>query len=149
MIRYLADTNVLLRGAVATSSRNPAAAGAIAVLLGRGDELLLAPQVLIEFWSVATRPAEVNGLGWPVDVVRNEVDRLLEQFPLLPESPTVFGEWLRLVTQHGVVGKRVHDTRLVAFFNIHRVDRMLTFNTNDFRAYGIAVVSPDEVMAEA
>jgi predicted nucleic acid-binding protein len=148
MTRYLVDTNVLLRGAVTTSIRNPTAAGAIAALLERGDEVLLAPQVLIEFWSVATRPAEVNGFGWPVEAVRLEIDRLLEQFPLLPESPTVFGEWLRLVTQHGVVGKRVHDTWLVAFFNIHQVGRLLTFNTNDFRGYGIAVVSPEEIMAE-
>ena len=61
MTRYLIDTNVLLRSAVNTSARNPSAAGAIAVLLAQGDELLLAPQVLMEFWSVATRPVAVNG----------------------------------------------------------------------------------------
>jgi predicted nucleic acid-binding protein len=69
MTRYLIDTNVLLRSAVNTSARNPAAAGAITILLARHDELLLAPQVLMEFWSVATRPIDVNGIGWPVDTV--------------------------------------------------------------------------------
>jgi hypothetical protein len=29
----------------------------------RGDEIFLVPQVLVEFWSVATRPDEVNGHG--------------------------------------------------------------------------------------
>ena len=124
MTRYLIDTNVLLRSAVGTSARNPVAAGAISILLARGDELLLAPQVLMEFWSVATRPVAVNGLGWPVDVVRSEIDKLLDQFPLLPETPAVFGEWLRLVTDHRVIGKQVHDTRLVAM--------MITIRSRDY-----------------
>ena len=147
MTRYLIDTNVLLRSAVNTSVRNPAAAGAIAILLTQGDELLLAPQVLMEFWSVATRPAAVNGFGWPVDVVRGEIDRLLDQFPLLPETPVVFGEWLRLVTKHRVIGKQVHDTRLVAILNTHQVARLLTFNTDDFKVFGAIAVSPDEIVA--
>jgi predicted nucleic acid-binding protein len=147
MARYLVDTNVLLRGAANTSAHNPTASGAIATLLAQGEELFLAPQALIEFWSVATRPIDVNGFGWSVDVVRVEVDRLLDQFPLLPETPALFGEWLRLVAQHRVVGKRVHDTRLAAFLNIHQIGRLLTFNTGDFAAYAITVVSPAEVVA--
>ena len=114
MARYLIDTNVLLRGAVRTSARKPVAVNAIAALLAQGDELYVAPQVLMEFWSVATRPTDVNGFGWSVEVVRGKVDKLLEQFPLLPETPAVFEEWLRLVTERCVTGKRAHDTRLVA-----------------------------------
>jgi predicted nucleic acid-binding protein len=147
MARYLIDTNVLLRSAVDTSARNPAAAGAIAILLAQGDELFLTPQVLIEFWAVATRPAAVNGLGWPLDLVRGEIDKLLDQFPLLPETPTVFAEWLRLVTKHRVTGKQVHDTRLVAILNTHQVARLLTFNAGDFRVFGALAISPDEIVA--
>jgi len=146
MSRYLIDTNVLLRSAVNTSARNPAAAGAITVLLSRGDELFLAPQVLMEFWSVATRPASVNGFGWPVDAVRSEIDRLLDQFPLLPETPGVFDEWLRLVTKHRVSGKQSHDIRLVAILNTHQVARLLTFNTEDFKAFDAIAISPDEIV---
>ena len=149
MTRYLVDTNVLLRGAVNTSARNPAAAGAIAALLAQGDELFLAPQVLMEFWSVATRPVDVNGFGWPIGWVRSEIDGLLDQFPLLPETPAVFGEWLRLATQHGVIGKQVHDTRLVAVMNAHQVGRLLTFNTGDFKGYGITALSPDDIVGNA
>jgi predicted nucleic acid-binding protein len=148
MPRYLIDTNVLLRGAVNTSARNPAAAGAIAALLAQGDELLLAPQVLVEFWSVATRPVDVNGFGWPIEMVRGQIDGLLDQFPLLPDTPAVFGEWLTLVTQHRAIGKQVHDTRLVALMNIHQIPRLLTFNTSDFRGYAaITPVSPEDVVA--
>lgn len=148
MASYLIDTNVLLRSAVDTSVRNPTAAGAIAILLAQGNELFIAPQVLTEFWSVATRPVAVNGLGWSVDVVRGEIDRLLDQFPLLQETPSLFGEWLRLVTQHRVVGKRVHDTRLVAILNIHKVARLLTFNIDDFKVFGDIAISPDEIVLD-
>jgi predicted nucleic acid-binding protein len=145
---YLIDTNVLLRGAVRTSVRHPMAAGAIAALLARGDELFVTPQVLIEFWSVATRPADVNGLGWSVEVVRGEIDSILGQFPVLPDTPAVFEEWLRLVTEHGVTGKKVHDARLVAVLKTHQVGRLLTFNVGDFRVYDIAAVSPDELAGD-
>ena len=79
MVRYLIDTNVLLRGIARTSQRNAAAVESIAAILARGDELFLAPQVLVEFWSVATRPIEANGFGWPIEVVRAEIDHLLGQ----------------------------------------------------------------------
>lgn len=146
MARYLIDTNVLLRIALNTSAQHAVAVDAIAVLLGRGDEVYLAPQVLTEFWCVATRPADVNGLGWPVEVVRGEIESLLEHFPLLPETPTVFDEWLHLVIRHNVIGKQVHDTRLVAILNTHQVDQLVTFNTGDFKLYNHIAVSPNDIM---
>jgi predicted nucleic acid-binding protein len=145
---FLIDTNVLLRGAVRTSVRHPTAAGAIAALMAQGDELFVAPQVLTEFWSVATRPPEVNGLGWSVEVVRGEIDAILSQFPLLPETPVVFEEWLRLVTEHRVVGKKAHDARLVALLRVHQLSRLLTFNVGDFKGYDITAISPDEVVQD-
>ena len=71
-----------------------------------------------------------------------------DQFPLLPETPAVFDEWLRLVKKHRVIGKQVHDSKLVAMRNTHQVDRLLTFNTADFRVFGELAISPDEIVAE-
>lgn len=65
--------------------------------------------------------------------------------PLLPETAAVFPEWLRLVSQHGILGKQVHDARLVAQLNMHRVPRLLTFNVEDFQRYGTLAVSPEQV----
>jgi predicted nucleic acid-binding protein len=145
MARYLVDTNVLLRAAAPKSSQYAAAVQAIKRLVSRGAEVLLAPQVLVEFWSVATRPVEVNGYGWPVSAAEEKVAGLLLQFPLLPETPAVFPEWLRLVSQHGILGKQVHDARLVALLNVHGVAHLLTFNARDFQPYGIRAVSPEQV----
>ena len=136
MARYLLDTNVLLRAAAPGSAHYAAAVGAIRRLLAAGEELLLAPQILVEFWSVVTRPIEVNGYGWtPKDAEANVV-KLLHQFSLLPETPEVFPEWLRLVSRYEIRGKKVHDARLVAMLTTHGVTHLLTFNVGDFRPYG-------------
>jgi len=145
MARYLADTNVLLRAAAPKSAHHAAAVKSIKRLLARGDEVLLVPQVLVEFWSVATRPVEVNGYGWTAKDAESKVAELLRQFPMLPETPAVFPEWLRLVSHHGIIGKQVHDARLVAHLNIHGVPNLLTFNVGDFQPYGTLAVSPEQV----
>ena len=145
MARYLVDTNVLLRAAAPKSDHHAAAVQAIKRLASRGEELFLVPQVLVEFWAVATRPVEVNGYGWPAKVAGAKVAELLREFPLLPETPAVFFEWLRLVGRHGIVGKQVHDARLVALLHVHGVPNLLTFNVGDFQPYGILVVPPEQV----
>ena len=145
MARYLVDTNVLLRSAAPTSAHYASATEAIRRLRSRGERPLLAPQVIMEFWAVTTRPKEVNGYGWSASVAAANVAALLARFPLLPETPAVFDEWLRLVSHHGVIGKQAHDARLVAILNTHGVSHLLTFNVGDFQRYGIVVVSPEDV----
>lgn len=145
MAQYVLDTNVLLRAAAPKSAHHAAAVDSVKRLLAEGNEVLLAPQVLVEFWSVATRPVEVNGYGWPAKEAESKVAELLRQFPLLPETPAVFPEWLRLVRQHGTTGKQVHDARLVALLSVHGVPHLLTFNTADFQRYGTLAVSPEQV----
>jgi predicted nucleic acid-binding protein len=144
---FVIDTNVLLRVTDTSSAQHKSVLKAIASLKENGQELFIAPQVLMEFWSVATRPAAVNGFGWPVESVRGEINKFLELFPLLPETPTVFEEWLRQVTERKVVGKRVHDARLVALLNTHGITHLLTFNLGDFKDFGITAISPDEILA--
>ena len=41
----------------------------------------------------------------------------------------------------------MHDARLVALMNVHRVGRILTFNTRDFIAFGVEVVHPAVLIA--
>jgi predicted nucleic acid-binding protein len=62
---------------------------------------------------------------------------------ILAENSDVQPEWERLVAQHSVSGKKVHDARLVATKNVHHVSRILTFNTSDFSRYpGLKVLHP-------
>lgn len=64
MTRYLIDTNVLLRLLDFSSTHHLAAKNAVAKLLAQNDVVCVTTQNLIEFWSVATRLTNVNGLDW-------------------------------------------------------------------------------------
>jgi predicted nucleic acid-binding protein len=147
-MNVLLDTNILSRMAQPGHVQHRAAANATAALQLQGNVICLVPQVLYEFWVVATRPIAVNGLGLPVSVVAFEVNRLQTIFPLLFDSPTVFKEWERLVTMHQVVGKNAHDARLVAAMAVHGISHLLTFNTQDFARYS-AVTALDPVLTAA
>ena len=121
MASYLCDTNLLLRLVDAPSPQHPIAAGALARLFREGHEIFITAQNLVEFWAVATRPVEANGLGWSPETTFNQVVTLQQKFPLLADSPGVFAEWLTLVREFSVSGKRVHDARLVAVLNANQI----------------------------
>lgn len=70
MTKYLLDTNVVLRFCNPSDVQHNLATDAISCLLTQGDECFLTAQVLVELWVVATRPVEVNGLGWAVHFKR-------------------------------------------------------------------------------
>lgn len=99
-------------------------------------------QNIAEFWNVATRPAEHNGLGFTVAMVRAQIELIEDTLELLPDIPTIYEEWKRLVVQHGVMGAKVHDARLIAAMAVHGVTRLLTFNAGDFIRYRVEVLSP-------
>ena len=150
MSSYLADTNILLRLADTPSPQNPMAARAVAGLFGKGHEVFITAQNVIEFWAVATRPRENNGFGWTCDRACAEVRALRERFPFLSEEPEIFAQWIHLVETIPVTGKRAHDARLVAVLKTHGVDHLLTFNGGDFALFtDISVVDPRTLAAAA
>lgn len=146
MADYLLDTNVLLRMSDSTSPVNLLAGRAAATLLKQQNRLFIASQNIVEFWVVATRPAQVNGLGWSVQQTRTEIEQILSQFPLLEETPEIFPYWFNLVTTYQFQGKRVHDARLVAVMLTYGITHLLTFNPDDFRSINeIVVVHPQAI----
>src|SRR6266404_3847426 len=109
MARILTDTNIWLRVADPGAAQHSDAVGAVARLLADGYEVCLCAQNLVEFWAVATRPVEVNGLGWTTEEAAVEIDGLESRFNLLPETPEVFTHWKTLVRTCAIRGKRTHD----------------------------------------
>ncbi len=119
---------------------------ALKTLPRQGRELHLVPQILVEFWVVATRPADQNGLGLAVSTAAAELRHLKAMFPVLPETPAVYPAWERLVIRYEVSGKQAHDARLVAAMQVHDLSAILTFDTDDFRRYtDIEAVDPGDV----
>ena len=76
-----------------------------------------------------------------------EVSKIERALILLPDSPAVYEEWKRLVVRHNVLGSKVHDAKLVAVMNVHRVPRILTFNTADFARYPIEALHPGSLLS--
>ena len=143
---YLVDTNVLLRSIQQADPMHADAKRAAATLTRQDQQLSIVAQNLIEFWAVATRPAVNNGLALSIDETTRHVATFQRVFTLLADTPDIFLEWERLVEQHRVIGRRVHDARLVAAMKVHNVTHLITFNTDDFKRYdGITIVDPKDV----
>jgi predicted nucleic acid-binding protein len=149
-MEYLLDTNVLGRMANAMDPMHLVATHAVAELHRRGNTVCLTPQVLVEFRAMATRPMAVNGLGLTAVEVETLVATYESRFPLLPDTPAIYPAWKALVQALGVVGRQVHDARLVAVCHVHAVTHLLTFNVAHFNrliAFGptVTVVDPATV----
>jgi len=69
----LLDTNILLRQAEPLHAQHAESATAADALRRDGNQLVIVPQVLYEFWSVATRAVAQNGLGMTAVEARAEV----------------------------------------------------------------------------
>lgn len=143
---FLIDTNILLRSADPKDSMYSDTVNATTNLRVQGQQLCIVAQNLIEFWNVYTRPANRNGLGYSPAEAAEELKRLKRLFLLLPERPSIYAEWERLVVNYGVSGVNVHDARLVAAMCVHGLTHILTFNVRDFSRYAeITAVHPTEV----
>jgi predicted nucleic acid-binding protein len=142
----LVDTNILLRRTQPDHPNHAVAVESVARLLSVGELVYFTFQNISEFWSVATRPIEKNGLGFPAALVLSEVEKIERLLTLLPDSPVIYAEWKRLVVEHNVLGVKVHDAKLVAAMNVHRIPGILTFNTDDFTRYGVEAVHPSSLL---
>ena len=116
-------------------------------MIATGEPIYFTWQSIAELWNVATRPLINNGLGFSISRTQSEVGKIEQVLTLLPESPAAYAEWMRLVVRHNVRGSKVHDTKLVAAMNVHRVRRLLTFNTADFARHEIETLDPKSVVS--
>jgi predicted nucleic acid-binding protein len=146
-MRILLDTNILLRSVEPRHAVHQATVDAIDQLRRGGHELVLAPQVLYEFWSVATRPIEQNGLGMSPADAHAELAAIRRLFRLLRDERAIYSIWEQLVSSLAVRGKPAHDARLAAAMQRHSVTHLLTFNTPDFSRYTfVTAITPTDVL---
>lgn len=146
-MKYLVDTNILLRLVQKNSPMHLDTQRAILKLKKQGKFLCIIPQNIIEFWAVATRPLDKNGLGLSITQAEEESEKLKKIFILELDTPQIFTKWESLVIKHQVMGKQVHDARLVAAMVAHNITHLLTFNVDDFKRFSdIVVVDPRSIV---
>ena len=139
----LLDANIFVRLANRADALRDVTLEALSILHAGGHHTAIVPQVLYEYWVVATRPLTHNGLGLlPADVTVDLAEFRLDHL-FLDDEPEICEIWQGLVTAYEVVGKRAHDARLVAAMVRHGITHLLTFNEQDFARFGeVAVIAP-------
>ncbi len=110
----------------------------------------MTPQNLIEFRNFATRPLSANGLGLAAVAAEGLAATFEATFTLLGETADIYPAWKALVMGLGVIGKQVHDARLLAVCHAHAVTHLLTFNVSHFGRMagfgpGVVVIDPATV----
>ena len=140
----LADTGILLRFMEPTDPSRPTIVRALSIIRARGDRLIIIPQNAAEFWNVCTRPkTSRGGMGLSVKETDNRLIQIERGFPLLYDDDMTYRNWRSLIVTHSVLGKQVHDARLVALMKTNGIAHILTLNGGDFSRYpGIVAIDP-------
>ncbi len=144
----LADSNVLLRAVTPEHAEYEVTLDALASLRDQGHSLAMVPQGGYEYYVVATRPPDQNGLGLTSSEAIHDLDDRLGLFKLLRDERSVFASWRRVIEEYAVHGKAAHDARIGAAMLKHHVDCLLTFNVRDFTRYEkeITILNPHVVV---
>ena len=131
------DTGFLVAAEVIEHADHTAARALLARLLGAGDRLALAPQVLAEFLHVVT---DQRRFARPLDMsvarrIASEwwMGREVEQVFPDTDSTRLFLAWME---QHRLGRKRLLDTQLAATYRSRGVVSILTTNPGDFGIFG-------------
>ena len=132
--RCLIDTNVLVYATVAGSPWYDEARRWLADLQRGGISLYITTQIYREYLVVLTRGEVFEQMFTP--------DEALDILRTLRTSVTVLGETSQsleilqdLVQRYQVKGKQVHDANIVAVMVHQNVDRLATYNQDDFKRY--------------
>jgi predicted nucleic acid-binding protein len=150
MMDVLLDTNLLARCIQPSHPLHAIATHAMKELAARRDRLCIVPQIVYEHFVVCTRPSsEYGGLGMTNESAVAEISRVASLFDLLSDSPAVYPEWLKLIDENKIIGKRAHDARIVAAMNIHGIRAIATFNGRDLARFAsLQILSPIDLAAE-
>jgi predicted nucleic acid-binding protein len=143
MLLPLSDTNVMWRRFAPADASYSRVKAALDALILSGDSVYITSQNLVEFQSLATRPQNVNGLGFTPQQANEKAREMEAFFPLLLETPEIYLHWRNLMEKYEVSGRQVHDARLVAVMLAHNITHSLTMNPQHFRRFTeITVVEP-------
>lgn len=140
----LVDTNVLIYAFTKDSEYYKSSRE----LLNKAQEgelsLCITPQVLAEFYAIATDPRRTSVPQEPHETA-NVIDQLLAMpgMVLLSLPVDVVNRWTTLIRQHPVRGSDIFDVQLVATMLGNGVNQIYTYNRLDFEKFSeIEVLTP-------
>jgi predicted nucleic acid-binding protein len=135
------DANVL---AYAVDVDAPQHAASSALLEAASDPsvtLYVTSQILCELYSVITNQRRVAVVSSPTEALSMISAMLaLPGLQVLPTPARAVAGWMRLVQRHPVTGANVFDLQIVATMQANGINRIYTFNGDDFKVFPELVV---------
>lgn len=145
-MKYLLDTNILLRLVDKNHPHHQEAKEAIRTLRQENDMFYVLLQNISEFWNVCTRPTQNNGFGLSIAKTDSHLKRFERFFTILPDTKDVYKNRREPVIIHSVLGIQVHDAKIAAAMKAHSIENLLTFNTKDFKRFtDIKAFAPKDI----
>lgn len=139
-MRHGLDTGFLVAVEVAEHAEHTDAKATLARLLGAGDQIAIAPQVLAEFIHIVT---DSRRFTHPLDMAAAR--QLAHQWWTARDVVQVFPDdgatrlFLDWLTQFSLGRKRLLDTMLAATYHQTGIQSLLTTNPTDFGVFGVFV----------
>ena len=134
--RAMLDTNVFLAATDEGRAEHDQALAIVNDWPARGTALYASGQIMREYLSVATRPADQNGLGLALADALANVRAFRGRTTLLAEDVKVADRLLALLDDTACAGKQIHDANVVATMLVHGIGTIVTINTGDFTRFG-------------
>ncbi len=142
------DTSYLVAIAVQSHPLHRSAIDQIQRLIGGGDELAVASQVLAEFVHVVT-----DGRRFEEPLTMIEATTLALEIWNMREVRRVFTDghavstFFAWLSRHQLGRKRLLDTQLAATCQSHGIVSVLTLNPTDFHLFeGMKTITPDTAL---
>jgi len=136
------DTNVLVYALDADAPNHESARALPEASRGGSLVLYVTSQILCEFYSIVTNARRVSKPRASAEALGAIAD-LLAFLQVMPVPASAVDGWMNLLRRHPVTGGDVFDLQNVASMQANGIERIYTFNSNDFAVFTeLAVVTP-------
>ncbi len=138
------DANILAYAVNAEAPQHMASRALLEAARDPSITLYVTSQILCEFYSIITNPRRVAVAASPTEALRIISAMLaLPGLQVLPIPARAVAGWMELLQRRPVTGGDVFDLQIVATMLANGVQRIYTFNTDDFDVFPeLAVVTP-------
>jgi predicted nucleic acid-binding protein len=138
----LVDANVLVYAMDADAPQHATSRALLEAGRNSSATLYVTSQILCEFYSIVTNARRVPNPRSAEDAIR-AISGLLVFLHVLPIPARAVEGWMDLVRRHPVTAGDIFDLQIVATMQANGIQRIYTFNTEDFKAFSeLAVLSP-------
>ena len=138
------DANVLAYAVNVDAPQHTASRALLEAASDPSVTLYVTSQILCELYSVITNPRRVVAVSSPAEALSILSAVLaLPGIYVLPTPARAVAGWMQLLERQPVTGGDVFDLQIVATMQANGIDRIYTFNSDDFKVFlELMVLSP-------